>query len=200
VALDVYKNRTVLLEDRFDRPQLGQPWRVSVSPRPQTSLTLAGGAMAIQSAANSFAVAERPLPPGAEIVQCAVCSGSDKGATWGPGLTLLWPGKALRVNLRAEGRFGIDDGANFVFASFVAPESWYQLRVRLEPKKVLVEVSPGGSFWYPVHTYPRGQFPGDPVAVRLGKTGPGGKSEDFSDPGPAGACRIKELRVYGKAR
>ena len=27
------------------------------------------------------------------------------------GLTLVWPdGKVLRVNLRAEGRFGVDDG------------------------------------------------------------------------------------------
>jgi len=198
VSDDIYKNRAVLLEDRFDRGQLGEPWKTALSTQPKTSLKLASGAIAMDSPANCFASAERPLPPGVAMVQCSVFSGSDKGATWGPGLTLLWPDRVVRVNLRAEGRFGMDDGANATFAGMVAPESWYSLRIRVEQKEVILDASPGGKLWYPVQTYPRSQFPGDPVAVRLGKSSLGGKNEDFSTPGPAGTCLIKDLRVFGK--
>ena len=136
--------------------------------------------------------------PGAALAQCSIFTGSDKGATWGPGLALLWRDKVVRINLRAEGRFGVDDGPHFTFAGFVAPESWYHLRVRVEPKEVLAEASSDGKLWYPLQTFPRSQFPGDPVAVRLGKTGPGARNEDYSLPGPVGTCRIKDLEVFGR--
>ena len=195
---DETKGRKLLLEDRFTGQELADPWKTTLSTQPKTSLKVDGGAITIEAAANAFAFAERPLPPGAALAQCSIFTGSDKGATWGPGLALLWRDKVVRINLRAEGRFGVDDGPHFTFAGFVAPESWYHLRIRVEPKEVLAEASSDGKLWYPLRTFPRSQFPGDPVAVRLGKTGPGARNEDYSLPGPAGTCRIKDLEVFGK--
>ena len=71
-------------------------------------------------------------------------TGTDKGATWGPGLALLWPKGVIRVNLRAEGRFGVDDGRDFAFPGFVAPSAWFHLRIRLLEKEILVEASGDG--------------------------------------------------------
>jgi len=187
-----------LLEDRFDRDELGDPWQVFLSPQPGTILKVENSALALEAVANCFAFAERPLPPGATLVECRVYSGTDQGATWGPGLTLRWPDKVLRINLRAEGRFGVDDGTNFTFGGFVAPESWYHLRLRLEEEEIVAEASGDEVLWETLQTFPRNQFPGDPVVVRLGKTGPGGRNEDFSDPGPMGACALKDLQVWGK--
>jgi hypothetical protein len=49
-----------------------------------------------------------------------------------------------------------------------------------------------------MHAFTRSQFEGDPVAVRIGKMGPGGSGEDYAEAGaPEGACRIKDLRVFG---
>jgi hypothetical protein len=194
--MDAYAGREVLLEDRFDRDQLGDPWKVFLSPQPGTALKVENGALAIEAVANGFAFAERPLPPGATLVECRVYSGTDQGATWGPGLALRWPDKALRINLRAEGRFGVDDGANFTFGGFVAPESWYHLRLRLEENEIVAEASGDEVLWETLQTFPRPQFPGDPVTVRLGKTGPGGRDEDFSTPGPVGSCALKDLRAW----
>jgi hypothetical protein len=219
ITTDPTKGRAVLLEDRFPGDALGKEWKTSLSDKPGTTLKVVhgdcpdfrgarrengtvplrpDGVISIEAPANCFAFAERPLPPGVGIVQCAVFSGTDKGATWGPGMAVLWPKGVIRVNLRAEGRFGVDDGANFTFGGFVGPNADSHLRVRLEEKEVFVEVSGDGRWWETLQTYPRGRYPGDPAAIRLGKSGPGGRSEDFSLPGPVGSCRVKDLRVYGK--
>ena len=198
VAVDVTKGRKVLLEERFAGDGLGKDWKTSLSDKPGTKLSVQKGAIHLEAPANCFALAERPLPAGAGLVQCSVFSGTDKGATWGPGLAVLWPKGVIRVNVRAEGRFGVDDGANFTFAGFVGPSAWSHLRIRLEEKEILVEVSADGRLWQPLGTFPRDRFAGDPVAVRLGKSGPGARPEDYSLPGPEGKCQVKDLRVFGR--
>jgi len=197
VAVDVTKGRKVLLEERFAGDALGKEWKTSVSEKPGVKLGVQKGAIHVTAPANCFAFAERPLPAGTRLVECSVFSGTDKGATWGPGLAVVWPKGVIRVNLRAEGRFGVDDGAEFTFAGFVGPGAWHHLRIRLEEKEVLVEVSAEGRFWQTLRTFPRDRFPGDPVSVRLGKSGPGARPEDHHEPGPSGACRMKNLRAFG---
>ena len=61
-----------------------------MSSRPRASLKLAKEAITIEASANNFAMAERPLPPGVTLVECMVFSGTDKGASWGPGLAIVW--------------------------------------------------------------------------------------------------------------
>jgi hypothetical protein len=196
--IDVYQGRVLLVEDHFDRAALGEPWKTIVSTRPKTSLKLEKGAIAIESSPNNCAMTQRPLPAGVTLAECAVFSGSDKGASWGPGLALAWKNKSLRINLRAGGQYGVDDGAGQWFASFVTPNSWHHLRIRLEKNEVLAEGSPDNRLWEVMHAFTRSQFEGDPVAVRIGKMGPGGSSEDYAEAGtPEGACRIKDLRVFG---
>jgi len=194
---DVYQGLDVLLEDRFDRPALGEEWKVQVSSQPNTTVRSDGKGLVITAPANCYAMAERPLPKGVRIVEASVFSGDDKGATWGTGLTLVWPDRVVRINLRAEGRLGVDNGSDFVFAGLSAPNSPYSLRIRLDKTQVVAEVCAGGKLWYPIHAYPRSQYPGDPIAVRVGKTGPGGRAEDFSLAGPPGTSSIRELHVYG---
>jgi hypothetical protein len=195
--IDVHKDRVLALEDRFDRAELGDSWKAAVSTRLKTSLKLQKGAVAIEAPANNFAMAERSLPPGVTLAQCAVYSGTDKGASWGPGLALVWKNKPLRINLRAEGRYGVDDGAGQWFGGFVAPNYWYYLRIRVEKDEILAEASPDGKLWETIQALPRAQFEGDPVSVRVGKMSPGSKAEDHTEPGiTGGSCLLKDLRAY----
>jgi hypothetical protein len=128
-----------------------------------------------------------------------VSSGSDQGASWGPGLALVWPGKLLQFQLRSDGGMGISDGARETVARPATPRrrNWNHLRVRFEADQVVVECSAGGLLvWEQVHTLPRSQYPDAPEAVRLGKMNPHGTSEDYPTPGPGGACAITSLRVF----
>jgi hypothetical protein len=193
---DAYQNRKLLIDDRFDRAALGEPWKISLSPASKTALKLAGKAIIFEAPANGCVFGQRPLPAGSTIVECAVEAGPNSGGSWGPGLALVWRDKFLRVNLRG-GQYGIDDGARQWLVDRIAPEAWHHLRFRLEPQSVFVEGSWDGEFWFPIHAAGREAFPGDPIAVRLGKMSPQGTCQDYSWLGPSGTSRITRLQVYG---
>ena len=196
---DAYENRPLLVEDRFDRAGLNEPWKTSLSTQPKTTLKLAREAIVLEAHCNACAFAERPLPAASAIVQCAVQGGPLSGGTWGPGLALVWPNKILRVNLRGGGPYGIDDGVNQWFSDMLVPTAWHHLRFRLEPQTVFIEGSWDGKFWFPIHAVSRQAFPGDPLAVRLGKMSGQGTCQDYTWLGPIGTSRIKHLQVYGRA-
>jgi hypothetical protein len=198
-AVDIEAGLKVLLEDAFAGDALSREWSVSLSNRPGTKLKVADGKLRIEAAANACAFAERTIPPGAGLVVCSIDEATDGGASWGPGMALVWPdGKALRVNLRAEGRMGVDDGRRQILDGMAAPATWTQLVFRLDDKEIRVQASWDGRVWQDLARFPRSEFPGDPLRVRLGKTSPGSKNEDFSTPGPDGACEIRRFRVLAK--
>ncbi len=196
VQPNAYAGRRLVLEDRFPRPTVGEPWVVRLSPQEGTALSVEDGAVRIDAPANTYACLERPLPAGVTLAECRVFSGTDRGATWGPGIALLWPHAGVRVTVRSEGRFAADDGARFGFGGWSIPGTWYELRLRLEPDLIVAEVSTDGILWETIHTLPRSAFPGDPAALRIGKTGPGGRPEDFPTVGWVGNCAVTNLRVF----
>ncbi len=197
-SADAYSSRNLLLEDRFDGDRLREGWGMQLSAQPNTRLGIHQGQLLFDTTANGAAFVERPLPAGATLVECRVFSGTDDGASWGPGLCVVWPQKSLRINVRSDGRFGVDDGATQVFGGTTTKNAWYFLRIRLEEDAVLAEASVDGRLWETIHSAPRGEFPGDPVVIRVGKMSPGGKCEDFATVGPPGTCALDDLRVFGK--
>ncbi len=198
-AVDSLAGKKVLLEDTFAGDTLAQPWTVTLSKQPGTSLSVADGQLHIAGAANVAAFAERPIPSGAAMVTCSVNQHTDGGASWGPGMTLIWPdGKLLRVNLRAEGRFGVDDGRRQILEGLAFPDTWTELAIRLGEKEIVVQASQDGRAWQDLARFPRTEFPGAPTSIRLGKMSPGSRNEDFSILGPPGACMIRSFRVLGE--
>jgi hypothetical protein len=198
-AVDMFSGRKTLLEDRFVGKTLAKDWAVTLSKQPGTVLKANDGEMSIEGAANVAAFAQRPLPAGTEIVACSVHQKTDNGASWGPGMTLVWPNdKVLRVNLRVGGRFGVDDGRRQLLEGFAMPDMWTEVVICLEKEQIVVRASQDGLAWQELASFPRGEFSGDPVALRLGKMSPGSENEDFSALGPPGACAIRNLRVFGR--
>ncbi len=198
-AVDLCAGREVLLEDPFTGDQLDQRWTATLSTQSGTAIHVGGGELRIEGSANVAAYVERTIPAGARLVVCGIDQRTDGGASWGPGLTLIWPdGKVLRVNLRAEGRFGVDDGTRQILDGVNLPNTWTQVAVTLDEKELVVQAAQQLQAWQELARFPRHEFAGDPVAVRLGKMSPGSKNEDFSTLGPAGTCAIKEFRVLGK--
>ena len=195
---DPVKGKALLLEDPFHGTALGEDWNVKVSARQGTSLTVAEEALVIEAAANSIAFAERPLPQGVEAVTCKVQQGTDKGASWGPGLALVWSsGKALRVNVRVEGRVGVYGWKGEILTPMALPSQEFTLAMVLEQEEIQVLASHDCSFWQTVAQVPREAFPGDPKLVRLGKMGLSSHEKDFHIPGDPGRCTLQELRVWG---
>jgi hypothetical protein len=187
------------MEDPFSGDHLDKAWTPTLSKRPNTAIRVGGGELRIEAAANAGAFVQRSLPPGAAMVVSRIDQRTDQGASWGPGMTLVWPkGQVLRVNLRAEGRFGVDDGRRQFLEGVSFPNAWTQVAIRWDQQEIIVQASQDNRAWQQLARLPRSEFPGDPVIVRLGKMSPGSTGEDFSILGPPGVCAFKDLRVLGK--
>jgi hypothetical protein len=197
---DLDTPRSVLLDDLFSTGRLSGDWTTSVSQRENTAVDLSGGAFAIKACANSAAFATRPLPTGTTMVTCSIDPGTDKGATWGPGLALLWPnGKALRVNVRTEGRYGVDDGRTQLLEGLAEQGKPSRISILLQNDEIVVYASQEGAPTQELGRFPRSEFPGEPLSVRVGKMSPAAKAEDFSEPGPEGICTIIRVQCFGRS-
>ena len=198
-AADLCAGRKLLFQDPLTTVPLHRDWAVVHSPQPGTAIVATAGELRVEGAANVAAYVERALPTEAQLVVCRIDQRTDGGASWGPGMTLVWPsGQVLRVNLRAEGRFGVDDGRRQILEGVNLPGLWTQLAIQLEERELVVQASQAQQAWQELARFPRSEFPGDPAAVRLGKLSPGSKNEDFSTLGPPGVCALQDFRVYGQ--
>jgi hypothetical protein len=152
------------------------------------------GVLHIKSKANHVCYLEHPIS-GFKSVSCVVNSGTDKGATWGPGLVVQWANGMLKVNLRQGGSFGGYYNTNAALnVGKVKPNKNYQLRIRRTAHTVVGDVKEG-SKWYKVMEVPKSVFSGEPLFVRVGKTGRLGHSGDYQIGGAIGECQISKFEI-----
>lgn len=192
--------RSVLLEETFTQP-LSRDWTVLVSQHPGTSIAPGKDGLAIHACANISAGAQRTLPPGVTAAECRIENQTDIGETWGPGLSLFWPGgQAIRLNLRVPDRaFGVDStaGGQQIKLGRLESDTVVTLRIRLEADRVIAEALNDGEDWQSLATFPRDKFPGAPASVNLGKMCGIEGAKDYPSPGAPGSARIRSLRLYG---
>jgi hypothetical protein len=121
-------------------------------------------------------------------------------ASWAPGpvevrLRFDWPALGLdpnKAHLVAPAIEGFQPAALFKpdEAIPIFPRRGWLLLVDQQPHV-------DGKLWQTIQAFPRDRFPGDPVALRVGKTGPGARGEDHGVAGPPGTSRITRIRVFG---
>lgn len=175
-------------------------WAARLSAAPGTALHTGAEGLVMEAAANHAVFARGPAPTGLAAVRCEVDPGTDRGATWGPGIALQWPdGRALRVNLRAEGRFGVYGHAGEVLAGQWLPGEHVQFGIRLDAERIELMACCDGAVWDTLSSVPRSAFPTAPAAILVGKMGIPTVDTDFAEPGPAGRCRIAGLQAFTRA-
>ena len=163
----------------------------------------------IYTPANTAVYAERPLPKGTGSVEVTIDAGTDRSASWGPGIALRFDGRSVKFNLRPIGggdddrpRLGgaVDDrelnrvGGNL---DLDLSRPW-TLRMRILDDRIFCDARREGGEWRTYHVY---RFPtplGEPVAVRIGKMDPQGGAADHADPGVIGRLRLISFAAYGE--
>ncbi len=189
--------RGVLLEDDFRK--LGGDWTVQASPASaRSSFQNEGKVGEIMAFENTAVYAERPLPAATRVVQCRVDPGTDRSASWGPGITLIWPNHVVKWYLRSgHGKFGLTvDGREDELDS-LEPGRPYWLRMRLNASSVVCEYSTDGEIWRVGRSVPFLESPGAVLKVRLGKTSNTGGAQDHGSKGNLERCRIERFSVFG---
>ena len=198
-SVDAFPGRKPLLTDDFPGDALSRDWKLTTSKNPGTAVTVGGGELRVAGAANVAAYAERPIPADATAICCTLDPRADHGASWGPGMSLVWrDGRTLRVNVRADGRFGVDDGGRQILADVDLDGSQFTLVTEWTADAVTIRATCDGREWQDVASFPRKEFPGSPFAVRLGKTDQHSGGGDFTTPGPLGFATFRNFRVFGK--
>ena len=184
----------VLLADDFTK--LEPEWKVALSKRHErTSFQNEGKVGEIMAPANHFAFAERPWPAGACAAQCLIHPGTDRGASWGPGMALVFPAGVVKFNLRPErGCFGMATNGVETELGKLEPGKAYALKMTLGLGQVACEASLDGKVWQKIGEV---RTIGAPTAVRVGKMDKSGGASDFSESGPLERCRVAEFRILG---
>lgn len=170
----------------------GSNWAMRATGNNKVAAT--GQVLRIDAAANNFACLEQPIST-FKMARCTVNTGSDRGATWAPGLSVHWPNGYIKVNLRYNGAFGgYVNGSYNISIGKVKPDKDYGLRIRRTGRTFVGEVLDGGK-WYKVVEVPVRVFPHPPIMVRLGKTDLNGNATSYHVSGAKGQSVIKEFKL-----
>jgi hypothetical protein len=169
-------------------------WQAYFSPNSQATMAAEDGVLKIAAVGNTCAYIERDLPATAEVVQCRIKCEQSGGMSWGPGLLLLTPNTASRINVREEGRIGLDRATGQSLFTDYPAGAWYWVRMRLVGHFIFYEASRDGKQWKRLasDTFE----PGGPRRLIVGKISNSGTSSEYPDVGGMGSCQIAEVRVY----
>lgn len=211
-ALPSTAGRTLLWTDRFLK--LEPAWTVTRSKRDERiSFQNEGKAGEIFAPAGTHCFAERALAEPASLIEAVIHPGTDRDTSWGPGLSLVFKGRVIEVNLRpgdrgVHGQFELRDNGGERLArvrEFTADDGGldlargYRLRVRIEAGAMLWDVADAAID--PPRFHRLFEVPpasAAPLALRVGKTDrSGGATDGASGESPWGRSRVTEVRVFG---
>ncbi len=202
------EGRNELLSDDFKT--LTPDWQVHTSQADaRSSFSNEGKVGEIYTPANTSVYAERALPKTTRLVEVSIDTGTDKSASWGPGLGLVWPKRTVKFFLRPGAgsddgpRFGLWDGRR---EHLIAPDNIkldlarpWTLRMRLEPGMIYCEARPTDGPWRRVAKLAVDPKSGTPTAARVGKLGKAGGDKDYrGDKGPLSRLHVEHFAVYGR--
>lgn len=155
------------------------------------NIAVDNGVITLNAPANQFCFLENNITP-FRSVSVVVNTGTDLGATWGPGLTVQWPNGILKVNVRHNDKFGgYFNGTYNISIGAVKPNTDYMLRIRKSNVGTYVGEVRDGNNWFTVIEIPASIFSQPPVAVRVGKTDLVGQASNHTDPGKSGSCTLR---------
>lgn len=156
---------------------------------------------------NAAAFLERPVPADVRIVEATFAT-QGGGASWGPGIALVFADRTVKFNLRDSGsgydagnaNFGVWDGAREDPSAGGRQDldmslPW-TLRLRRDGAELHAEARQTGDSWRRITSVALAEDE-HPTAVRVGKMDMSGGAEGYSDPGAPGRVRILGAGAYG---
>lgn len=172
-------------------------WHLHEADHERSSFVNEGKFGEIYTPENTCVFAERTLSD-VTVVECRIDPGTDHSASWGPGLTLIWPERTVKFNLRpGAGQFGVFDGRAERLAGKLEAGRPCTLRIETTGTTLFCDASLDGAAWTEIARIESDVPLTGPVTVRVGKTDRTGGRRDFSPIGTYGRCHISNFRAYG---
>lgn len=154
-------------------------------------IELLNGKLIVNARANEACYWEKAIVRNFDLVRVSVVQDTDKGATWGPGVTVCWDGGMMKMNVRSDGQVcgSFNSNQYFMPANNTGKIS---VRIKRNGEHFAGEYLRDGE-WITVMNIHQSSFQGIPKVVRIGKTDDQGGCGNYSDAGDAGRCFIEDL-------
>jgi hypothetical protein len=148
--------------------------------------------------ANTVKTQDIPWVAGAAIAVAHLDPMQDEGQSWGVGLAVGWAnGNYVQINCRTSGQWGIRRSGAEMLEGDHAKGKPATVAIKLGDKMVqLLAKEDGAEEWDVIAEFPRADFPGTPVAVRIGKLGIAWNPQNFGDQGGTSPCRVDWVKLY----
>jgi hypothetical protein len=193
--------------ETFDGGLDPQVWRTYTTPIEGTTLATQNGALVLRAREHTVAYLEMANQRSVFRVQCRLKISEHSGLSWGPAITLMWPGYFFRVTARADGSFGIDRPGVQDMVGECRADQWYSLRLTLRSSDLICEVGPpdggttNGGTTNALWTEPwRGTgWQGPPSRIIIGKLSLWGDHANHEDPGEWGETWMDDVEIYAPA-
>lgn len=192
------ESRPVFFNESFT--QLTPSWKVSYSKsNTSNSFNNEGKAGEMLVASNSSAFAERDIDKATEIIIARVNPGTDKGASWGPGVSWVFDTHSVKVYTRpGENKFGIT-GTGMEYEMTIPgmkPGVAVTFKMQRADDKLICSYSYDEKQWTLLR-----EIKLSPTAVsksvRVGKMDGGSKDGEAGDLGEIGRSRIEMVKAMG---
>jgi hypothetical protein len=167
-----------------------------ITKKSESSEISVSNVLKIKAPANHYACIERKIQS-FKSIEFAINTGTDKGATWGTGVSIHWPNGYIKINLRYSMTFGgYVNGSSNLSVGKTRDNYWYKIRIRLTDKSYIGEINEDGK-WYTIVEASRKVFTEMPQLIRLGKTDLNGGLSNHNTSGNVGNSEIKDLNFTG---
>ncbi|MFO1053007.1 MAG: hypothetical protein U1F36_12405 [Planctomycetota bacterium] len=201
--------RDELLRDGFRSLDGWTEHRSGTDPR--SSCCNEGKPGEVLTPTNTACYLERTLDGAARAVTLTLDCGTDRAASFGPGLAVDFAGGSFKFNLRPGGsqdhevpEFGFFDGDHErCRVGDAAPFDLgrpLELRMRWDERTLTCEARQGDGAWRTQVEHDFDRPPGTASRVRIGKLDPTGKGSDFGSPGEAVRLHLLSFAAFGAAQ
>lgn len=175
--------------------ELADGWRVHFGPNRESTISIGKEGIAITARENTSAYLERAIPADTVAMSCRARCLEQGGASWGPGLVLQSGDNWWRINVRSDGRIGVDRAAGQLVFGGHKQGKWHWIRLRLAGEFLLYEVSSDGVLWRSLQMDRVGPLAGD-KRMLIGKVANNGGCTDYKQLGGLGKSNITAVQVF----
>lgn len=210
-ACEKFQNEAVFAVDSEIRVPADQGWMFIADETPRDILIPATmknpseglrelastAALDLNIPANTVSTKDLAWVKGATVAMAQLDPKQDAGQSWGLGLALGWKnGKSLQINARTDGRWSIRRNGQEMLEGEHPAGQPATVAFRLAADQIQILASSKDGEWEMIKTFPRTDFPGDPITARYGKIGAAWNGKPHADPGKVNPCRIDWVKLY----
>lgn len=180
-VVEFYGLRLISEENYSDFTWKGRNWKNNTT---DGAIRIENDVVYFEDNANHHCYIENMLSSNVRSISSTVNTGTDKGATWGVGLGLVFPRGTMRINVRYNGTYGSYHDSSFGLGFGVhRPNEDYKITFTKSATHWYGDIEDKSGAKIRLMKLSRSQIGDIPIYARIGKMGDNSGPSDYAKPG-----------------